>query len=303
MAIARPRFASLTAAVLLAAPIASLLGAAGCGHRAPPADATLALLPDSVAAPRGFAVPDSTRIPRGPLGASIRRGRALVLATRDSLPGHVSSRMACTNCHLDAGTRAGSSAWVGTFAAFPQYNARAGRVITIEDRVNECMRRSLNGVPLDPNGRDMIDFVSYIAFLSSGMPHGRRAPWLGYRTLAPRAGDTAAGAQLFAHDCVRCHGTAGQGGAGIPPLWGPQSFAIGAGMSRVRTAAAFIRWNMPRDRPGSLTDQQAYDLAAFVLSHPRPDTPGKERDWPNGDAPVDAAYATLAGRSAGPHRR
>ncbi|HET7224630.1 MAG TPA: c-type cytochrome [Candidatus Eisenbacteria bacterium] len=303
MAISFPRFASLTAVALLALPIASLLCAAGCGRHAPPADPSLALLPDSVAAPRGFAVPDSARIPGGALGASIRRGRALVLATRDSLPAHVSSRLACTNCHLDAGTRAGSSAWVGTFATFPQYNARAGRVITIEDRVNECMRRSLNGVPLDPNGRDMIDIVSYMAFLSSGMPQGRRAPWLGYRTLAPRTGDAGAGARVFAQNCVRCHGTAGQGGVGIPPLWGPGSFAIGAGMSRVRTAAAFIRWNMPRDRPGTLTDQQAYDVAAFVLSHPRPDTPGKEHDWPNGDAPMDAAYATLAGHSAGPHRR
>jgi thiosulfate dehydrogenase len=68
-------------------------------------------------------------------------------------------------------------------------------------------------------------------------------------------------------------------------------------MARLGTAAAFIRWNMPFDRPASLTDQEAYDVAAFILAHPRPDTPGKERDWPNGDPPEDAAYRTLAGKS------
>jgi thiosulfate dehydrogenase len=83
-----------------------------------------------------------------------------------------------------------------------------------------------------------------------------------------------------------------------PPVWGRQSFAIGAGMARLYTAAAFIRWNMPYDRPGTLTDQQSYDVAAFVLAHPRPDTPGKAHDWPHGDAPEDAAYATLAGRKS-----
>jgi len=88
-----------------------------------------------------------------------------------------------------------------------------------------------------------------------------------------------------------------------PPVWGPESFAIGAGLARINTAAAFIRWNMPNGRPGSLSDQQAYDVAGFLLSHPRPNTPGKERDWPKGDAPEDAAYVTLAGRRAGPARR
>ncbi len=286
----RPTFTP-TVALLVGALLA---GVAGCGGGPSHARPSATALPDSVAAPGGFAVPPDSLIPHGTLGASIRRGRAIVLATRDSLPGHVGSRLACRNCHLDAGTRASSSSWVGTYASFPQYNARAGRVIRIEDRVNECLRRSLNGTPLEMGSRDMTDIVAYVAFLSTGMPQGRRAHWLGYRTLAPRTGDATAGARVFAQQCARCHGASGQGTPGFPPLWGSESFAIGAGMARIRTAAAFIRWNMPYDRPGTLTDQQAWDVAAFVLSHPRPDTPGKERDWPNGDPPADVAYATLA---------
>jgi thiosulfate dehydrogenase len=279
-----------------------LLVTAGCSSGAQRVPATIAGLPDSVAAPRGYRVPPDSLIPPGALGASIRRGRAILVATHDSLPGHVGNRLACTNCHRDAGTSAASSPWVGVFASFPQYNARAGRVIRIENRVNECLRRSLNGVPLSMDSRDMNDIVAYMSFVSSGVPVGTHAPWLGFRRLKPRPADARAGREVFATQCVRCHGAAGEGTGVAPPVWGPESFAIGAGMARINTAAAFIRWNMPNDLPGSLGDQQAYDVAAFLLSHRRPDTPGKERDWPNGDAPEDAAYATLAGRRAGPAR-
>src|SRR5438046_9048329 len=65
-------------------------------------------------------------------------------------------------------------------------------------------------------------------------------------------------------------------------------------MTRVRTSAASIRENMPFDQPGTLTDQQAFDVAAHVSARPRPDFPDKIHDWPNGDAPPDVAYPTLA---------
>ena len=63
-------------------------------------------------------------------------------------------------------------------------------------------------------------------------------------------------------------------------------------MARQERAASFIRYNMPFDRPGSLTDQQAYVIAAYITAMPRPDSPGKENDWPNGGAPEDVPYDT-----------
>ena len=81
-----------------------------------------------------------------------------------------------------------------------------------------------------------------------------------------------------------------------PPVWGARSYNIGAGMARARTAAAFIRDNMPFDQPGTLTDQQALDVAAYVNAHGRPDFPDKVHDWPNGDPPPDVAYPTEAAR-------
>ncbi|HEX6964459.1 MAG TPA: c-type cytochrome [Gemmatimonadaceae bacterium] len=236
--------------------------------------------------------PPDSQIPDGALGASIRRGHALLAATRDSLPGHVGNRLRCLSCHLDDGRRPYASPLVGVYARYPQYSARSATVNLIEDRINDCFRRSMNGTPLAPDSRDLHDITAYLAWLSRGIPVGATVEGQGLMTLKPLRPDTIQGRMLYAATCVRCHGTHGEGTVVAPPLWGPESFNIGAGMARLRTAAAFIRHNMPYDRPGSLTDQQAFDIAGYVTSRPRPDLAGKENDWPNGDAPPDVAYPT-----------
>ena len=237
--------------------------------------------------------PADSLIPTGPLGDAVRRGRALLVATRESLPVHVGNRLRCVSCHLDEGRRE-SGSWVGVFARFPQYRARSGTIETIEFRVNDCFRRSMNGTALDPSGPDMADMVAYFAFLSRGATVAPAAPSTRLQKWAGFTPDTAAGALLFAATCATCHGADGAGAAGGPPVWGPGSYNVGAGMARVRTAAEFISRNMPFDRPGTLTDQQAFDVAAYLNAHPRPDYRGKEGDWPNGDPPPDAAYPTRA---------
>ena len=245
-------------------------------------------------APAEFRIPGDAEIPRGELGAAVRRGRALLLDTRDSLKRHTGNDLRCVSCHLDAGTRPGAMPWVGVYARFPQYRARSGRVILIEDRINDCFQRSLNGKALHRGGRDMRDIISYMAFLSTGIPTGDSVPGQGVTRIPPIVPDTAHGAAVFAASCARCHGGGGEGSAAAPPVWGARSFSIGAGMARVRTSAAFIRRNMPIDRPGTLSDRDAYDVAGYIATRPRPDFPGKENDWPNGDPPPDVAYATRA---------
>jgi thiosulfate dehydrogenase len=241
-------------------------------------------------------VPPDSEIPAGPLGVSIRRGRALFEATRDSLPRNVGNELRCLSCHLDGGRRANASPLVGSFVAYPTYNARAARIYTIQDRINDCFRRSMAGRPLPGESADLRDMVSYLAFLSRGIAAGSEVKGHGLPKIRPLAPDTARGREIFASTCARCHGNDGEGTSFAPPLWGPGSYSIGAGMARLRTAASFIRHNMPYDLPGTLTDQQAFDVAAYVNSHPRPDLAGKENDWPNGDAPPDAAYPTRASR-------
>ncbi len=238
--------------------------------------------------------PNDSEIPSGALGTSVRRGRALLAATHDSLPAFAPGKLRCVSCHLDEGRRANASPFVGVYARYPNYNARSGHPYTIQDRINDCFRRSLNGRALPAAGSDMRDMVVYFAWLSHGVPVGAAVEGQGLPKLTPLPGDTVRGRALFGEQCARCHGVDGVGTSVAPPLWGRASFNIGAGMSRLRTAAAFIRYNMPFDRPGSLTDQQAFDVAAYVTSRPRPDFAGKENDWPNGNAPPDVAYPTRA---------
>jgi thiosulfate dehydrogenase len=183
---------------------------------------------------------------------------------------------------------------VGVFARFPQYRSRSATVELIEDRINDCFERSLNGRALARDSQPMRDMVAYLAFLSYGIPVGAALEGQGLPRLDPLPGDTARGRAIFAGRCTICHGPDGQGTAAAPPLWGPGSFNIGAGMARLRTAASFIHVAMPFDKPGTLTPQEAYDVAAFVISRPRPDYARKANDWPNGNPPPDVAYPTKA---------
>jgi len=237
-----------------------------------------------------FRVPSDGALVDTAYRASALRGRAILLATRDSLPRNVGNGLRCASCHLDGGLRANAMPWIGTYARFPQYRPRSGKVDLIEDRVNDCFERSMNGRRLDPAGRDMRDIVAYFAFLSSGIPVGAEIEGQGFPRLPPMKGDGARGAAVFAATCARCHGTGGQGTPLAPPLWGARSYNVGAGMARINTAAAFIHALMPFDRVQQLTPQQAFDVATYINTRPRPDFPKKIHDWPHGGKPPDADY-------------
>ena len=170
--------------------------------------------------------------------------------------------------------------WVGVYARFPQYRARSGKVDLIEDRINDCFRRSMNGRALDPAGPDMRDIITYFAFLSTGLPVGVEMEGQGLPPLRPVPGDIGRGVAVFTATCARCHGAGGQGTALAPPLWGPKSYNVGAGMARINTAASFIHALMPIDRAQQLTQQQAFDVATYINTRPRPNFPPKVRDWP-----------------------
>ena len=250
-----------------------------------------------------FRVPNESEIKDTLVLAAVRRGRAILANTRDSLPRHVGNRLRCVSCHMADGLKPNQMPYVGVYARFPQYRTRSATVEIIEDRINDCFERSMNGTALPRDSGPMRDIVAYFAFLSYGVPVGARVEGQGLPRLDPLPGDTTRGREVFIAQCTRCHGADGQGGTASvpgavvgPPLWGPQSFNIGAGMARVRTAAAFIQVAMPFDNPGSLTPQQAYDVATYVNSRPRPDFARKAGDWPNGDPPPDVAYPTAGKR-------
>ncbi len=239
-----------------------------------------------------FRVPQESEVKDSFSLASIRRGRALIHSTRDSLPNHVGNALTCANCHFSDGTEKNAMPLVGVYARFPQYRARSGTIDLIENRINDCFERSMNGRALVNTSQEMRDMVSYLAFLSPGFPVGVEMEGQGTPALETLKGDTVTGRAVFVENCVRCHGANGQGSAAAPPVWGPKSYNIGAGMARVNSAARFIHRLMPRDRPGTLTPQQAFDVATYVNTRQRPDFKDKANDWPLGGAPSDVAYPT-----------
>jgi thiosulfate dehydrogenase len=288
-----PRTRAIPRLLATSALVASTLGCDSRSERvrdqaAPPTPAQHASAID-------YLPPSDSQIPAGPLGESIRRGQALLTRTTDSLPAHAPGTIQCASCHLDAGRRRDAAGLSGVSARFPKFMDRTGAVISIEDRVNYCFTRSLAGRKLPTDSREMRDIVAYFAFISTGVPVGAHVRGEGMPAMPRLSGDSARGAAIYATTCVACHGGEGQGtGTVIPALWGPKSYSIGASMAREERAASFIRHFMPLGAPGTLSDQQAFDVARFVNSHARPDSPGKEGDWPAGGAPYDVPYATAA---------
>ncbi len=227
-----------------------------------------------------------------PVGNTVR-GRALLNAFRDSLPQYSGNRLRCTSCHLDEGTRANAMPWLNTAVRYPKYRSRRGAEETLTQRVNECVTRSLAGRALPENGSAMRDILAYLDSLGA-LP----------RPAAPDTvklvGDLLHGKRVYTTTCVRCHAVDGRGVDKLAPaVWGARSYSIGAGLARQTVLATFLRENMPYDRATQLTAQDAADVAAYVLANPRQDHPGKERDWPKGDPPMDVAYATNGARDAG----
>ena len=243
-----------------------------------------------------FAPPAKNTIAPGPLGDAIRVGRQTAEQTSAAVKANVGAGLSCTSCHLQGARSPDASPWVGLWGVYPEYDPRSGRVITLADRINECFLRSMNGRPLPLDSVAMRGLLSFIWWLSKDVPTGVSVTGRGLKSIeAPRPADPLKGGVLYIEKCAACHGASGQGvtGAGgqvvFPALWGPRSFNIGAGMARLDTAAAFVKAKMPLGG-AALTDQEAYDVAAYFTRQPRPDFKAKKGDWPNGDKPKDARY-------------
>ncbi|GAC1417811.1 MAG: c-type cytochrome [Candidatus Velthaea sp.] len=211
-------------------------------------------------------------LPTGAYGSLVRYGRDIIENTKKNMPRNVGAAMSCEACHIAAGTKPHGGSYVGIFAEFPQWNKRSKRFISLQDRLAECFLYSENGRPPAYSSREMEALTAYIAWLSKGQPVGQKVLGQGLIAFDPdRKPNPAAGAKVYEQKCSSCHGSDGAGAGGhFPPLWGSTSFNEGAGMHRVNTMAEFVRYNMPYGAPpNTLSKQESYDVAAFVLSHPR----------------------------------
>ena len=229
---------------------------------------------------RPFSPPPEGVIPDTPLGEVIRRGEEIFRRTGETAPRFVGNRLACSNCHLDAGRLAGAAPLWAAWVSFPAYREKDHGVDTFAERLQDCFRFSMNGAEPPLGDEALVALEAYSAWLAQGAKVGESPLGRGYPSLAAPAAapDYARGEQVYARRCALCHGPdgAGQSAGGrtvFPPLWGPYSYNWGAGMTSIETAAGFIKANMPLGLGGSLSDQEAWDVAMFMDSQERPQDP------------------------------
>jgi thiosulfate dehydrogenase len=229
----------------------------------------------------GFTPPPESAIPKSDFGQMVRLGENVFRNTQKYAARYVGNTLNCQNCHLDAGRRAGSAPLWAAFVSYPAYRSKNKHVNTYAERLQGCFRYSMNGRPPPPGSKVLVALQAYSYFLARGAPVGTDMKGRGYPAVKRPAKpfDYARGETVYRKSCALCHGANGQGqksatGAPVfPALWGAHSFNWGAGMGNIKNAAAFIKANMPFSRAGTLTDQEAWDVAAFVDSRERPQDP------------------------------
>jgi thiosulfate dehydrogenase len=279
--------------------------AAGCTRAKDPAP----LIPATTTMVTAWQIPRNPLEDRSLAGSKdardIRRGYRIFMDTPKEAPQFAHGKVSCGNCHLNAGQRERALPLVGVAAVFPEFNKRSGRSYLLVDRIVDCFWRSENGTEAPDvlpttTTPEVLEVAAYINWISTGYESGRSPSWRGRNTIAadrliaverldPRRGES-----LFVDRCTSCHGPDGQGvwigDKKAGPLWGPDSWNDGAGAARVYTLAGIIRYTMPYLDPGSLSDEDAQQVAAFITSKPRPRYPFKAKDYSSSPLPADAVY-------------
>ena len=218
----------------------------------------------------------------------------------------ITNGMNCQNCHLDGGTIPWGNNYSAVVPTYPKFRDRSGSIETIEKRVNDCLQRSLNGQAIDSSSREMRAIVAYMHWIGDDLPKDEKPKGSGVLELKylDRAADPEKGLVVYQSKCASCHGVNGlgqpneTGGYVYPPLWGPNSYNNGAGLFRLSRFAGYVKANMPfllaTYKTPVLSDEESWDVAAFVNSRPRPvkDLSG---DWPKiSKKPVDHPFGPYA---------
>jgi thiosulfate dehydrogenase len=236
--------------------------------------------PAATAPDPAFTPPASTAIPDNEFGQMVRKGQDIFLHTAQYASQYVGNSLNCASCHLDAGRQANASPMWAAYVLYPAYRGKNKHVNTLAERLQGCFQYSMNGRMPPADSETIVALESYMYWMAKGAPTGIKLEGQGYPRLPEpqQAPDYVRGKAVFAQNCALCHGAdgAGQKSHGktvFPALWGDDSFNWGAGMHSVSTAAGFIKANMPLGKGGTLTDQQAWDVAYYMNSHDRPQDP------------------------------
>ncbi len=227
-----------------------------------------------------FQPPHEKDLPDDPFGRLVQDGRAIFVDTRNRASEYVGNGMNCTNCHLDQGRLARSAPLWGAYTMYPAYRKKNNKVNSYAERIQGCFQFSMNGKAPAVDSHIINALTAYSYWLATEAPVGKALPGRLYPVVEePQGGyDLARGKQVYEQQCAICHGDNGEGQKSgddfvFPPLWGKDSYNWGAGMHRINTAAGFIRHNMPLGKGGTLSDADAWHVAAYMNSHERPQDP------------------------------
>jgi thiosulfate dehydrogenase len=203
---------------------------------------------------------------------------------------------------LQAGTAAFGNNYGSVASLYPKFRARSGTIENIYKRVNECFERSLNGKAIDTTGKEMAAIVTYIKFIGSNVEKGKKAEGSGFKdlTFLDRPADPIKGQIIYTSKCQSCHQPNGEGLLNAdkteftyPALFGKSSFNDGAGLYRISNFAKYVKYNMPQGatyQNPQLSDEEAWDVAAFVLTEERPHI-NVPKDWPDkAKKPIDYPF-------------
>lgn len=256
--------------------------------------------------------PDEANLATDPKKERVLYGKELIAHTsiyfgpKGTISKESTNGMNCQNCHLNAGTKVFGNNYSAVATTYPKYRARSGTKEDIPKRVNDCFERSLNGKTLKIDSKEMQSIIAYLKWLGKDVPAGKKPAGSGFQQIAylERAADPEKGKLVYVQKCQSCHQQSGEGlmnsdGTAFtyPPLWGDHSYNNGAGLYRLSNFARFVKYNMPMGASHTnvqLSDEEAWDVAAFVNSQPRPKKDLK-KDWPKiEEKPFDHPYGPYA---------
>lgn len=261
--------------------------------------------------PKLWKAPDESTIPAGAAGETIKYGRELIAHTAKYLGPkgtvmQISNGMNCQNCHLEAGTKPFGNNYSAVAATYPRFRARSNSNESIYKRISDCFERSLNGKAPDTTTKEMLAMKAYMEWLGSNVNKGTKPPGSGLTKLAylDRAAAPEKGKAVYTQKCQVCHGAGGEGVLNTdaltyvyPPLWGPHSYNDAAGLFRLSNFAGYVKDNMPFGATHDnqqLTDEECWDVAAFINSQPRPHK-DQTADWHDmKQKPIDFPYGPFA---------
>jgi len=201
---------------------------------------------------------------------AVMLGYNILMDTPKYAPQYIGNKMKCRNCHFEAGRMKDGVSLVGVGAAYPRYRERHRDSVNLVMRTNDCFERSMNGRPLPSNSKEMNAIITYLHWISKGLPIYADIPWLGLKPFeSAHQPSPTKGKEVYVQKCAACHGDNGQGTPIGPPLWGKASFNDGASMAQLAYFAAFTHKFMPQGNP-QLTEEESIDVAAFATRQPRP---------------------------------